>query len=167
MTAQEFIINKSIPEPNTGCWFWMGTVNWKGYGTGSFEGIKFGAHRLSYSVFKGEIPKGLLVCHTCDQRSCVNPDHLWTGTPKQNTDDMMKKGRHIILETERGEKSRLAKLKDQDVLEIRRLGKLGVKAKEIAPMFGCTVRNIHDILAGSCWKHLLEESRLAKQEPTV
>lgn len=155
MNTREFIQQKSMPEPNTGCWFWMGTINWKGYGTGCFEGIKFGAHRLSYSAFKGEIPKGLLVCHTCDQRSCVNPDHLWTGTPKQNTDDMMKKGRHVILETEMGEKSRLAKLKDQDVIEIRRLGKLGVKAKVIAPMFSVTIRNIHDILAGACWKHLL------------
>lgn len=167
MSINQFLEQKSMPEPNTGCWLWTGPTNYKGYGYGSFEGVRFSVHRMSYIIHKGTIPKGMLVCHNCDQRSCLNPEHLFIGTAQDNTDDMMRKGRHRMIESDLGEKNRFSKLKNDDVIEIRRLGKLGYKANTIAPIFNVTPRNINDILSGSTWKHLLSESRLATIKQSI
>ena len=88
---------KYIPEPNSGCWLWLGSLT-KGYGK---MGIRVErnvyrtayAHQVSYMLHKGEIPDGLSVCHTCDTPICVNPDHLWLGTQEDNLQDMKKKDR--------------------------------------------------------------------------
>lgn len=86
---------KYMPEPNTGCWIWTASSNSKGYGRiGIGTSTSRMAHRVSYLLFKGEIPIGLLVCHSCDVPSCVNPDHLFLGTNKDNMNDMVKRNRH-------------------------------------------------------------------------
>ena len=82
------------PDPNCGCWLWGGSSMTKGYGQFSVAGkTSYGAHRFSYEAFKGPIPDGLYVLHTCDFRPCVNPDHLWLGTPVDNSRDMVAKNR--------------------------------------------------------------------------
>lgn len=100
------------------CWNWQGAKNNYGYGIfGVFGKLKL-SHRFSYEINKGKIPKGLLVCHSCDNPKCVNPEHLWLGTNNDNSIDKVRKGRQF---KQNGEKAPNAKLKLKDVETIRKL----------------------------------------------
>jgi len=79
-----------------GCWYWLGAIhNITHYGVfGISSGRTMYAHRFSYKTYRGEIPNGLLVCHHCDNTYCVNPNHLFLGTHRDNTMDMVRKNRH-------------------------------------------------------------------------
>lgn len=76
----------------TGCWEWLGAYR-QGYGAIKWKGTMHIAHRVSYTVFVGAIPAGMFVCHSCDNPSCINPEHLWIGTAQDNTRDCINKGR--------------------------------------------------------------------------
>lgn len=91
-TLQKFEL-KYIPEPNSGCWLWIGAVLPSGYGKMGIYGRTIGAHRISFELFRGEIPNGLHICHRCDNPCCVNPDHLFAGTRQDNMQDCIAKGR--------------------------------------------------------------------------
>jgi hypothetical protein len=81
-----------IPEPNTGCWIWIG-ANQGDYGFFSYNAREeYLAHRGSYRIYKGNIPEGLFVLHKCNVKMCVNPDHLYTGTREDNQRDILKSG---------------------------------------------------------------------------
>jgi len=75
------------------CWLWKKCKNKNQYGHITYGGLGYQTHRLAYTLAKGPIPKGLLVCHTCDTPACCNPDHLFLGTAKDNAADMISKGR--------------------------------------------------------------------------
>lgn len=93
-TTQERFDEKWMPEPFSGCWLWTGALSGNGYGRLSFELHPVHAHRISWMLKHGVMPPlGIDVCHKCDVRMCVNPDHLFLGTRKDNVMDCINKGR--------------------------------------------------------------------------
>jgi len=149
------------PEPNTGCWIWAGSIHTRtGYGQISSGGASatvgktLKAHRASYEIFKGPIPTGLSICHTCDNRWCVNPDHLFAATNAENLADMRRKSRHV-----KGERTTWAKLKADDVCKILRLHDQTTTA--VAAQFGVSPALISRIRRGLVWRHI---KRPQKQE---
>lgn len=102
----------------SGCWLWQGIINWGGYGVFQLQGKQRSAHRISWTLYRGTIPKDSFVLHRCDVRNCVNPDHLFLGSQSDNMRDMVSKGRAKGT-FEKGERSRRAKLTDAQVAEVR------------------------------------------------
>lgn len=82
-----------VRKTKSGCWLWKGALYSNGYGVFSLDGKMTGAHRASWVLTFGSIPKGLCVCHTCDVRNCVRPSHLFLGTQKDNIHDCIRKRR--------------------------------------------------------------------------
>lgn len=87
-------IKSKVVVDENGCWRWQKAIQPNGYGATTHKDKRISAHRLSYIAFKGDIPEGMCVCHVCDVRDCVNPDHLFLGTNSDNMQDMINKGRH-------------------------------------------------------------------------
>lgn len=92
-TTAEKLAKYTTPIPETSCVVWVGTVNEHGYGYLKEGGKMIRAHKASYLLHKGPIPDGLVVCHSCDVPACVNPDHLFLGSRKDNMQDCLHKGR--------------------------------------------------------------------------
>lgn len=135
------------------CRLWTGkSKDSFGYGYLSIKGKRTKAHRASYELWKGEIPKGLFVCHSCDNPNCINPDHLFLGNAKDNCDDMMNKKRNF---TPKGEKAN-SKLLEKDVIEIRKIYKeKTMTILQICKKFNVTTGCIKPIIYERTWKHLL------------
>lgn len=159
-TFQRFIskVNKSGP-PQIGigkCWNWIGSVDNQpghGYGKFRFNGKIHVAHRISFLLHHGRIPKGKLILHICiGNRRCVNPKHLYPGTQKQNIQDQKKQNR---FRRRNGEFVNTAKLKKCDVLKIFEMFKSGRSMASIAREFGIHGQtNIKKILLRISWKHV-------------
>ena len=98
------------------CLEWTRSIGSHGYGDLRIKGNLFLAHRLSYILFNGEIPKDKYVCHTCDNRKCINPNHLYLGTAKDNYEDMVNKGRRKVAKEFDNHN---CKLSNKDVVDIR------------------------------------------------
>lgn len=155
MTIVERFNQKVMPEPMSGCWLWTACLLKGGYGMMGVHGTNELAHRLSWRIHKGEIPDGLCVCHHCDNRSCVNPDHLFLGTYQDNMTDKVRKGRQNRIPTQLGEQSPHSKLTNDDVLTIRRLKSTGTTStKELSSRYNVSERNIDLIIARKKWKHI-------------
>lgn len=144
------------------CWLWTGAADrdaGPGTGHGSFSPGKTDtgrAHRIAYQIFKGPTPKGLSVCHSCDNPKCCNPAHLWLGTPAENNRDSWNKGRARALppnvqKRAKGEKVHTAKLTASDALEI-------FHSKDVSPVlaerFGVKENSIRAIKCGVTWSHI-------------
>jgi len=135
---------------DNGCWEWTGLIMTCGYGRTTLNGNHIKAHRLSYTLFNGKIPEGMFVCHKCDNRRCINPDHLFVGTAKDNNADMISKKRNVVLS---GEDVVNSKLKENDVIEIF-LSKLD--HREIALKYGITRENVGAIKRKKTWKKVTD-----------
>lgn len=131
----------------TGCRIWLAGKDAQGYGCVNVGRRKVHAHRIAWALFHGSVQARDLVCHRCDVPSCVEPTHLFLGTPAANTIDSVMKGRAACLR--RGEAHPGARLSDKDVAEIVRLYGLGVYAKVIASRFGVSTGTIYAIAGGS------------------
>ena len=135
------------------CWEWIGGISDQGYGTLFFDRRirRVYAHRIAWIMFRGSIPKGLHVLHHCDNRSCVNPGHLFIGTTDDNLKDMARKGRSA-----RGTKNGSAKLTDSNVRAIRKAYALGqANQYELASEYAVSQTTISEITRGDHWRHLL------------
>lgn len=129
----------------SGCWLWRGAKNSGGYGWIKIDRRMISAHRFSWTVYKGQIPNGICVCHVCDNRHCVNPDHLFLGTHQDNSNDMKQKGRSLA-----GERNPAAKLTLGDVEAIRACD--GLSQVKLAEFFGVNYRTVSAILNNKIWR---------------
>jgi len=131
------------------CWLWTHGVTNKGYGRFKLNGTMQLAHRIAYQLSIGTIPDGLCVLHRCDQRLCINPSHLFLGTPADNSADMISKGRFV---DRRGPGNPRARLEWNDVREIRRLHQIGeLTNSEISQMFGVCKSQVSQIVNHKRW----------------
>lgn len=134
-----------------GCWEWEGCKDRDGYGLfHRSKGTRL-THRISYEMNFGEISKGFLVCHSCDNPSCVNPRHLFIGTHKTNAEDKARKGRaakHL------GETNPRAILKKEDIINIIKLYTKGFNQYFLASKFNVGQGNISRIVNGKRWNWL-------------
>lgn len=168
------------PEPNTGCLIWMHALGGKGYGRFFFNGKIKLAHRMSYELFKGEIPDGLMVRHICHNPVCFNPDHLLIGTAKDNSQDMVRAGRHPkpclgVSKTEEHKRKisnavksfnvkqketgttrfKKRKITLEDANNIRKMFANGVTAKELSNQYGySSTTEIYRIVKGERWNNV-------------
>jgi len=139
--------NGPIVRPELGpCWIWGGTVGKKGYGVFRMNGQMQYAHRISFQLVKGPIPRGRKACHHCDVRLCGNPDHVYNGTSTSNLVDAYTRQRRP-----QGEAHPRAVLTDKDVREIRRSR---LAQKHIAAMYRVSQPTISNIKRGKAWSHV-------------
>ena len=132
------------------CWEWMAGRHWDGYGGFWISGKSFKAHRVSWMLQFGKIPKNKFVLHTCDNKSCVNPKHLWLGTHRDNMDDMVRKNRQA-----KGKDNKSTKLTMVQVREIRnRYIPYKCSGRKLAREYGVAPSRIWNIVNRRSWAWL-------------
>lgn len=130
--------------PDTGCWEWQKGIDSGGYARCMVNGKPY-AHRNAYRLWKGDIPDGLFVCHTCDVRHCVNPDHLFIGDPCDNSADMVQKGRSAKIPQ---------KLTVEKVIAIRERYAAGETQTALASEYGVSQVMVSKVVRRLMWKHV-------------
>lgn len=153
MTDSDYrrFMSKFEPDGPDGCWLWTAGCFSTGYGQFHMQDSEgknrnVGAHRVSYEMCKGKIPDGHFVRHTCDNPGCINPAHLVSGTPKQNSQDMVRRSRQAS-----GERHGMSQLTEEEVLSIRASS---LSQTELAQQYGVTQSTIWLIVHNKKWTHL-------------
>jgi len=142
---KDFIRERSSPIEN-GCWEWQRSITSDGYGqvSGNVTGISR-AHRLSYVIFKGAVKSHEVVCHTCDNRRCVNPDHLFVGTHSDNRRDAIAKGR-IDIHASSAHANSFLRIPSDKVQEVLSSLAKGEKRKDIAQRLQISRQSVNNII---------------------
>jgi hypothetical protein len=157
---KERFLNRFIPVTESGCWLWEGHIGKTGYGlfrmTTNPSDTPLGAHRASWTLFRGPIPDGLHVCHVCDVRACVNPAHLFLGTYTDNMRDAAAKGRMNWKKPDRpellrGERHHSAKINENIVKDIRASAE---SCTSLAKKYGISVICVSRVKRRLNWRHV-------------
>jgi HNH endonuclease len=156
---------KEGPLP-TLCVIWTG-AHAKGYGQIKWNGKTYGTHRLAWELEHGSIPKGWCICHHCDERACIEVDHLWLDTYQANNDDMARKGRRVIVAGEGNGQSRLTERQAGEVKWLALEGRLSQSA--IGARYGVVRGTVRDIKSGRIWSRVepIEPAPIARSAPNV
>ena len=147
MFDEDYVAERTVILGESGCWIWMLSIGNGGYGRAHGGGKGAMAHRAVWEARNGPIPEGMFLCHRCDIASCVNPDHMFLGTPSENSADMVKKGRSA-----RGEQIGNAKLTPDLVSRIRQSSKTD---QATAYEFGVSKTSIWQVRNNVTWRHVL------------
>lgn len=143
----------SKAEKSGDCWIWQDSLTEKGYGQFRIGNKKIRAHRMAYLLSGGTIPNGMMVCHKCDNPSCINPNHLFIGTAKDNVRDCIQKGRHCLTNFKKqyGERNGRSKLTRNDIEQIILLRRKGTLYRVIADKFNISITHASQICRGLFW----------------
>lgn len=149
-----------VIKKDSGCWEWIASTRNGGYGAFKINGKVIDSHRFSFTLTKGDIPQGLFVCHTCDNRKCVNPDHLFLGTPKENFYDAVNKNRIDIEKLagngfKKDSPSPSRKLTKHQVTEIRvKFDNRQIAKRQLAREYGVDEKAIRDLLSDKTYREV-------------
>ncbi len=155
MNTVERILARLVTNRRTGCHEWFGALDSSGYGIVRLCGKLYKVHRLAYEHAYGKVPDNLLVLHSCDNRRCANPKHLFPGTHLDNARDRDQKGRGVIPQHYgKGENHPFSKLTAINVQTIRKLHKQGVALPLIARIYQVSLPTIYDVVKNRRWKWL-------------
>lgn len=146
--------NKVDKESEEDCWEWTASKR-VGYGAFKLNNRTYSSHRISFYLTNGEIPEGDMILHKCDNRSCVNPKHLYSGNRSDNTNDVIERSSwHPSQNADKGESAQNSKLSKEDVIEIRERYDSGETQVELAKEFPVGQQHISDIVREKIWKHI-------------
>lgn len=172
MNIEERLLSHTEECKFTGCWNCNYATDSDGYTSMRILGKSEKSHRAAYQLWKGRIPLGMLVCHTCDNPRCINPEHLWLGTPRDNMEDKVRKGRQSKVGnrgnvrgdkngsrthpgSHLGERNGRSRLTEEGVRYIRMWALEGFSRKKIAEVFDISYAQVGFVIRATAWGHVV------------